>query len=184
MTQIVQEQQWQTWNRTHWSINIHSVVTCRLCLWGFIHRCALRCLCSVFCSLLTRQICQRAEWGLAVLATVWGRCWTRLWKQAGDCRFDLTFCLRCGWSTNCFVCVSGVVRLCARRERERAQKALCPWLRQRADSESSVTVMSCVFSLSPSTEWKACLWYQQLGQKDRSRWRKPCSGGERERWKV
>lgn len=124
MTQIVQEQQWQTWNRTHWSINIHSVVTCRLCLWGFIHRCALRCLCSVFCSLLTRQICQRAEWGLAVLATVWGRCWTRLWKQAGDCRFDLTFCLKCGWSTNCFVCVSGVVRLCARRERESTKSTL------------------------------------------------------------
>lgn len=37
--------------------------------------------------------------------------------------------------------------MCARRVK--AEKALCPWLRQRADSESSVTVMSCVFSLSP-----------------------------------
>lgn len=30
MTQIVQEQQWQTWNRTHWSINIHSVVNLQI----------------------------------------------------------------------------------------------------------------------------------------------------------
>lgn len=37
--------------------------------------------------------------------------------------------------------------VCARRGR--TEKALCPWLRQRADSESSVIVMSCVFSLSP-----------------------------------
>lgn len=37
--------------------------------------------------------------------------------------------------------------MCARRGT--AEKALCPWLRQRPDSESSVIVKSCVFSLSP-----------------------------------
>lgn len=184
MTQIVQEQQWQTWNRTHWSINIHSVVNLQIMSLRFLFtavlfvacvRCFARSWQDKFVSVQSEDSQFSPQFGVAAEHGCESRRVTAdlIWLFASNAAEALIV-----------LCVCQELYVCVRGERERAQKALCPWLRQRADSESSFTVMSCVFSLSPSTEWKACLWYQQLGQKDRSRWRKPCSGGERERWKV
>lgn len=156
-------------NCTYWSTNINSAANSQIMfqrVYSALHAFVERSPCLVFCSLLTRQICQRAEWRLAVLAAVWGRCRTWLWKQSGDYRFDFL-----PFASDAAV---ALIVLCVCVRRGRAEKALCPWLRQRADSESSVIVMSCVFSLSPRLNRRPASDIRGLGQKH----------GEKERREV
>lgn len=90
--------------------------------------------CSPFAVALVVFVCV-PQWGL----TCGGRCRTRPWKWSGDCWFHL---LPLAWD-------AAAVWIVLHARRVRSERALRPWLRQRADSESSIIVMSCVFSPSP-----------------------------------
>lgn len=120
-------------------------------------RCSLCVVAAVLsCVSVTRQICQAAEWRLSQ--------WSLQSEVAAEhgCESsrvttDLIFPLF-SFSFSFFTCVAAValIVLCVCqewtwvcRERGSVEKALCPWLRLGADSESSVTVRSRVSSPSP-----------------------------------
>lgn len=166
MKQIVQEQQWQTWNCTYWSANLNPVIhfqevyapLCSLCVLG-----------NVWCSLLKRQICRRAKrslrsprHSLRSLLNMFVKAvgWLQIWFSP--------FCLRCDCCFNCFACAM----------RRRAENPLCPWLRQQADSKSSIIVIACVFALSPQLSGSPGSGVRDLSRRDSLGQGKTTMGGE------